>query len=319
LYYSEGLAAVFNNNSNDIANNAPYHQRNTPRSVTNIEFPVDAVMIKANFVTPDQAAKAGLKEDQANPVLKAWFKSDKGNLQEYWLIAFHISSKDTPNWVWSTFEYVSNIGRCDFIGCNDAYGYASQPNQEGRNLATNYTPPHVTTDGFKSAPSAIFALNGVYPAEKITDGLKNVFDQLDIGTGPNETVPSGLPATSSWFPSQKDKAWRSYRLKGSQVNFTDSAGRTTLLGNSVTEAGFVTSSSCVTCHARANVNKSGGPALGVFEPKTGYQGYLLSSHGTPNAGWFNQTATKPLPLAVQTDFVWGFLNACPATTGGCKP
>ena len=34
-------------------------------------------------------------------------------------------------------------------------------------------------------------------------------------------------------------AYRNYRLKGSQVDFDDGEGRPLLLGNSVTESGFV--------------------------------------------------------------------------------
>ena len=54
--------------------------------------------------------------------------------------------------------------------------------------------------------------------------------------------------------------YKNYRLKGSQVDFTDGPGRSLLLGNSVTESGFVPSASCITCHARASVNASGASA-----------------------------------------------------------
>lgn len=309
LYYQQGLSTVFANNARDIKNNAPYHQRNQTRSLATIEFPVEAVMVKANFVTPELAAKAGLKEDPDYPVIKARFHDDKGVVRTFWMIAFHISSKDTPNWVWATFEYVNNVGRCDFAGCNDSYGYATAVPNPG--LAGNYTPPHQVSDNFGGGASPVFALNGTYPAESLRDEFKAVLDQLGIGTGPNEIPPVNPDNSLSWFPSPSDKAWRSYRLKGSQVNFTDAAGRTSLLGNSVTESGFVTSSSCITCHSRANANQQGQAAIGVFEPVAGYQGYPLSSNGTPNPAWFNQSSKVPLPLAVQTDFVWGFLNANP--------
>lgn len=54
-------------------------------------------------------------------------------------------------------------------------------------------------------------------------------------------------------PTPADAAWRSYRLKGSQTEFVTATGRSTLLGNSVTEAGFTNSVSCISCHARAAV------------------------------------------------------------------
>ena len=50
-----------------------------------------------------------------------------------------------------------------------------------------------------------------------------------------------------------------YRLKGAQVDFTDRTGRPTIVGNSITEAGFVSTSSCITCHARASI---GAPSKG---------------------------------------------------------
>ncbi|MGG7381499.1 hypothetical protein ACQ7B2_23090, partial [Escherichia coli] len=59
----------------------------------------------------------------------------------HWLVAFHVSSKDTPNWVWATFEHVNNLGRCDYTGCNDSYGYRSADRvPPGRE--TNFTAPH---------------------------------------------------------------------------------------------------------------------------------------------------------------------------------
>ena len=50
-----------------------------------------------------------------------------------------------------------------------------------------------------------------------------------------------------------------YRLKGAQVDFTDRTGRPTIVGNSITEAGFVSTSSCITCHAWASI---GAPSQG---------------------------------------------------------
>jgi hypothetical protein len=50
-----------------------------------------------------------------------------------------------------------------------------------------------------------------------------------------------------------------YCLKGSQADFVDNAGLDIRVGNSVTEDGFVASSSCMTCHGRAAFGKSGRP------------------------------------------------------------
>ncbi|MFW8642895.1 hypothetical protein ACOJBO_09605 [Rhizobium beringeri] len=51
--------------------------------------------------------------------------------------------------------------------------------------------------------------------------------------------------------------WEHNCLKGSQTDFISATGLPTHLGNSVTEAGFADTSSCITCHARAAVNAKG--------------------------------------------------------------
>ena len=136
--------------------------------------------------------------------------------------------------------------------------------------------------------------------------LANVFKALGIGTKENPTL----------IPAYADRAWLSYELKGSQVEFTDSTGRATRLGNSVTEAGFVSSSSCITCHAKAAAVSDGGkppalrmPALSVFQNEMSDSGYLQSTFGNPVPQWFNRDAQPPSLQALQTDFVWGFLAA----------
>jgi hypothetical protein len=48
-----------------------------------------------------------------------------------------------------------------------------------------------------------------------------------------------------------------YCLKGSQADFVDNTGLDIRLGNSVTEDGFVATSSCMSCHGRAAFDKVG--------------------------------------------------------------
>jgi len=128
-----------------------------------------------------------------------------------------------------------------------------------------------------------------------------VLDGLDIGT---------TEARDPTMPSASDRAWRSYRLKGSQVDFVQSTGHRILLGNSVTEGGFMMSSSCMSCHARAHVGPDGKPSvLGVFENTVDTIGYGEGSLGTPNPAWFISSQQPPALEALQTDFVWGFFFA----------
>jgi hypothetical protein len=98
--------------------------------------------------------------------------------------------------------------------------------------------------------------------------------------------------------------WLNYRLDGTQLNFTDATGRTTLLGNSVIEDGFVGTSSCITCHARSTIGANNG-RLSVFAAGR------KSFNGTPDPTWFydNPGAPNEKMKFLQLDFVWSMLNA----------
>jgi hypothetical protein len=127
----------------------------------------------------------------------------------------------------------------------------------------------------------------------------------------NQVYPAGqlTPALLAMFTAGKlSPEWQNYRLKGSQLNFTDSTGRTTLLGNSVTEFNFVSSSSCITCHSQASVDANGG-----LKPGSGFTA-SGSSNGTPQPSWFYDTSTNPWTKKFQQiDFIWGIQAASPAT------
>lgn len=109
--------------------------------------------------------------------------------------------------------------------------------------------------------------------------------------------------------------WSFYRLKGAQIDFTDSTGRTTLLGNSITEEGFVASSSCITCHSRSSANLVSNDSgtkwgtLSVFNPSS----QSFNGPVDPNWFWFPQATTDRVTRQdlqfYQLDFLWqlGFL------------
>ncbi len=109
------------------------------------------------------------------------------------------------------------------------------------------------------------------------------------------------PELKKMFADGKlDSVWDNYCLKGTQTDFTTPTGLPTLLGNSVTEKGFVSSSSCITCHSRASVTATGADAQGA-----GFIG-TASPNGTPVPTWFWNNPGKPNQTlkAFQTDFVW---------------
>ncbi|WP_375414815.1 hypothetical protein [uncultured Bradyrhizobium sp.] len=129
-----------------------------------------------------------------------------------------------------------------------------------------------------------------YPACEKTDALKAMFNA------------AGLPAL-----------WQNYCLKGSQVDFTTATGVPTLLGNSVTENGFVNTSSCMSCHSRASVLASGEDAQGAgfIDPPVAAlcpsgPNASCSPNGTPNPTWFWNNPGQPNQTmkAMQTDFIW---------------
>jgi hypothetical protein len=120
-------------------------------------------------------------------------------------------------------------------------------------------------------------LGGTYPACEKTSEVKKIF------AGASLAAP-----------------WDNYCLKGSQVDFVTTTGVPTLLGNSVTEDGFVSTSSCLTCHSRASATSTGADAQGA-----GFVGNA-SPNGAPSPGWFWNNPGKPNQSlkAFQTDFVW---------------
>jgi hypothetical protein len=335
LYNADGVANIFLTHDRNLQNNAPYQAVNdyaladSTFNLSKVDLPADAIMIKSNWLHEGLAQQLGIKESANAGFIRKYlatqisYGADKTcNLEgTHYLMAFHVSSKDIPQWVWATFEHVSMPGRCDITGCNDAYGYKSSDTLPA-GVADNYVTPKVQSDKLNS-PSAVFNRDQLYPVEKIRPGLDSVLKALQIGA---------RQTTNPKEPAPQDLAWRSYRLKGSQVEFVDKTGRATFLGNSITEAGFMDGSSCMSCHSRAGIKvwpqyqdrslACGNPVLsgkycytifglGVFENNVSEFGYARSAHGIPNENWFYDSATPPDLNILQTDFIWGFLFAQP--------
>lgn len=335
LYNADGVAALYLKHDSNLQSKAPYQAVNdyafkdAHSNLSEVDLPADAIMIKSNWLHEGLARQLGIKETARAGFIKKYMvtqisyaKGKTCNLEGiHYLMAFHISSKDIPDWVWATFEHVLMPGRCDITGCNDSYGYKSG-DRLPVGVADNYVAPKVHSDNLNS-PSAVFNRDQLYPIEAIRPGLDKVLKALKIGT--RSSVDPREPAA-------QDAAWRSYRLKGSQVEFVDKTGRATFLGNSITEAGFMDGSSCITCHARAGIKvwpqykdrklACSNPVLngaycytffglGVFENNVSEFGYARSAHGIPNQSWFYDSATPPDLGVLQTDFIWGFLFAQP--------
>jgi hypothetical protein len=104
-----------------------------------------------------------------------------------------------------------------------------------------------------------------------------------------------------------EPAYVNYCLKGSQADFVDATGLAIRLGNSVTEQGFVPTSSCMTCHGRAAFDNNG-----EARPSAGFLG-ANGPLGAMEASWYWTFNAQPPIVQGQaglkrtftpTDFVW---------------
>ena len=296
LYNANGLVAVLNNSNQDLTRNAPYRAWSRTGALTTIDFSIDAWMVRSQWMERGEAIAAGLVDDPAAPFIKVIigarrpysFNPSSFPPGEYWLISFHISTKDIPAWFWADFDHVSEPGRCDFTGCNDSYGYWSATPPDPA-LLRNFTPP-ATMPG-KGGQS--YAQNAVYPSGDRTDGLRAIFRKMGIG---------GADRTGD-VPKPSDRGWLSYRLRGTQWDFTDTAGRAAYTGATASNGGIVTGSSCISCHATSGTLATG--------PSPQVLGLYANWAGAPNPANFNLNARPALNLILQNDFVWGFLHTVP--------
>lgn len=148
------------------------------------------------------------------------------------------------------------------------------------------------------------------------------------------TYPSGSPTPALLDLFQRGglvgefgQEWLNYRLKGSQIDFTDSIGSNASLGNSVSESGFVQTASCMACHSRAAVNVKGENAFPIFgerhdrtqESKTPlrFQTQTTTHNRFSDPNWlFSQNGQSPPMIDLQVDFVWAIpIRAHPAEGG----
>lgn len=324
FYSKAGLAKLFARIAGEAKNSIPY--RPTGQGAA---YPPDAVMFKVDWVPEKTMLDLGYVSDHdrdpntppQNPdfpyiTMKIKASADNGKTYKeglYYLAAITGASKALPNWHWYAFEHVANLGRCDFTGCNDSFGFETKVTTlaniqkdpgnptEKIQIASHFITPHTENDQSDDT-TQIFDPGKRYASGTMTPGLKSLFEGTGIGSGKNPVNPE--------IPQASDPAWKSYRLKGTQTQFYNRDGYPTIVGNSITEGGFVNTASCMSCHVQASVNKDG--QLGV--PGVGATGRLnLFGLGTvvtgaPNVGDYYDRGTTQ-QRAVQVDFVWGILFA----------
>ncbi|MBT4771131.1 MAG: hypothetical protein HOL07_05350 [Rhodospirillaceae bacterium] len=323
LYSKPGLAKLYARVAGEAKNSRPH--RPTGQSVT---YPSSAMMFKVAWIDQETMVALGYVSDHDNdaktppqnpdrPYItqKIRASSDDGKTYHeriYYLASVAASSKALPGWHWFAFEHAENLGRCDFTGCNDSFGALHevtvgaplQP-EAGKTLTTtfesNFIAPNIMDDALNDNQD-LFDLGKRYPAGEMTKALTDMFDGMGIGTGDGAVDPEN--------PDLNDPAWKSYRLKGTQTQFTNFDGYPTILGSSINEGGFVNSASCISCHVQASVNADGGngaPGVGASGRLNNF-GIGSQVSGEPVTGDFYDRGTANR-RAVQTDFVWGTLFA----------
>lgn len=326
MYSREGMAA------RNVAQNAAINAGDIGKAHSlEVRFPVEASMVKVDFLHKDILLSQGListTDSAGNPLdppnnpeypMITLYVEGTGAEGEvpgyYYLMAMTNASKALPIWHWYAVEHVANPGRCDYIGCNDSFGYAtSGAAQDGASFGSTYIPPMITLNDDQAEPgpgeanpnSPLFVTGEFYdPAqtgEAITPALQALFAGMGIATAASDPDPTVISAD--------DPAWVNYRLKGTQTTFNTNAGVPTGQGATITEGGFVNSASCTTCHSQASVSATAGIGMqgvgGSWRPNL--LGYTQIQMGAPDMDWFYANS-RAVVTATQMDFVWGILNA----------
>ena len=318
MYSGPGLRALFNRISGEAANSAPYRPNGQGAS-----YPSDAVMFKVDWIPEKTMVSFGyvsdhdndpstIPQDPKHPYIKIRMKvSTAPNKPKtegiYYMAAVTGASKALPNWHWYAFEHVNNVGRCDFTGCNDSYGFSTSVTMASPldpkktiTVQSNFIRPLVESDQLADS-SDLFKLGQHYPSGQMNAGLEAIFKATGIG--------SGGAAVDPQMPKTTDPAWQSYRLKGTQTQFYTNDGYPTIVGASITEGGFVNTASCLSCRVQASINSGGGPGTSIGSTgRLNNFGIGESVNGHPYTGDFYTRGTTN-QLAVRVDFVWGILFA----------
>ncbi|WP_223787525.1 hypothetical protein [Marinicella meishanensis] len=315
LYHTNGLIDLYKREQFQAQQQAP--QRPSGQGVS---YPQSAIMFKVDFISEEVMTILGYISDHDNdpstppnnaehPYITMMIKNpESGELKTHYLVAVTGASKALPNWHWYAFEHVDNIGRCDYIGCNDSYGFqysveVNMPDGSQQAVMSHYIPPKQTTI---ELGDNLFVRNEKYPSADMTEQLADLFKAMGVGQGPVTHVTEQNP-----MPKVNSAAWQSYRLKGTQTTFYNNDGTPVHMGASVTEGGFVNTASCMSCHVQAGANAQGpnGNTVGGTM-NLSLDGINKVTNGAPEAAVFFQPGTVTLNTA-RTDFVWGVLNASP--------
>jgi hypothetical protein len=101
----------------------------------NVQMPTTAIAVKGDWVPVDTVLRWVPKIGSRENVKKLYYTGTSDGV-DYALVSLHVSSRQNKNWVWGTFEHMMSPGRCDDLGCWDAYG-AVKPGVPPNHKETN--------------------------------------------------------------------------------------------------------------------------------------------------------------------------------------
>ncbi len=219
------------------------------------------------------------------------------------------------------------------------------PLEEGDSLATKYYTKRISAYNNYTDEYLENQLMGLVGFHLVTHELPNwvwstfefsgnpgICDYIgckdDFGTDkpyipPHKIVNQGYdtgsttPALAALFKEfGVPEVFKNYRLKGSQTEFTTSEGKPTILGNSILEMNLVSSSSCISCHARATLNNvprgsrnlvmfTDSMTFDVINKPTATKGFHPTGYtGAPEYEDYLNGNADPDSTYYPTDFMW---------------
>ena len=152
----------------------------------NIQFPADAVEVKADWI---QLSSIGLDCTKLSPSFKESIHVEMIHGHCFALAGLHLMSKVLENWLWATFEpqnTITNPARCKALGCSDPFG--SDPAQtNGRSTKLTERLKKLMDAANLAQDFRNYRLDGVQVL--FTDNAKPTLLGNSIIEGENATVP----------------------------------------------------------------------------------------------------------------------------------
>lgn len=286
FYYTEGLAAAFEEAQEAIAAIGGSPSQSLAAAQRVVTFPVDAIEIKADWVPVEYIPAQDRSSYYTTYAVSEDEDGNTSDREEYALVAMHISTKDIPAWFWATWVNEKVLGRCDYTGCVDRFGMT--PHYTAPNEEANYPYPTGPLN-----PELLAMIRGA--------GLDSSFENYRlVGAQTNFVDTTGQPILlSNTITEQGNLQTGSCMTCHSRAAF-DSTGAPISVVDSTT-------SSETALTGDTGVTDNGIPDSSWF---------WTSENGVDQDGdtvtYFSSSTEDTGVDAIQFDFVWGILFASSA-------